>query len=144
MKIKQLQWNKLNRAYMVHDSVCYWVREKKTGWAVQVSTRNGARVDDLPAQTTEDEAKLMAQKHFESLVAIEEPAPVSRFKKVPDSVVLEYFNGSEWVYAGGPFGNEAMAWASLGGDDVNYRTIEGRTIDGNGKILTSKQEIKKK
>ena len=48
-------------------------------------------------------------------------------------VKVEYFNGKDWVYAGGPFINENMAWISLGGDDLNYRTV-----DSEGKVLTDK------
>lgn len=51
-------------------------------------------------------------------------------------IKLEYFNGTDWVAAGGPFGNEAMAWVSLGGDDVNYRTVDAAT----GKVLTDKSK----
>jgi len=47
---------------------------------------------------------------------------------------LEYFNGNEWVYAGGPWQNEAMIWVSLGGDDVNYRTVDNIT----GEVVTDK------
>lgn len=53
-------------------------------------------------------------------------------------VKIEYFNGKEWVPAGGPFGNEAFAWVSLGGDDLNYRTV-----DENGKVLTDKSACNK-
>lgn len=49
---------------------------------------------------------------------------------------LEYFNGTEWVFAG-EFHNELIAWISLGGDDRNYRTI-----DSNGNILTDKSVTK--
>lgn len=48
-------------------------------------------------------------------------------------VKLEYFNGKEWVDAGGPFGNEAIAWVSLGDDCMNYRTVDVAT----GKVLTT-------
>ncbi len=47
-------------------------------------------------------------------------------------VNLEYYNGKEWVPAGGPFGNDQMAWVSLGGDSLNYRTVDSET----GDILT--------
>ena len=51
---------------------------------------------------------------------------------------LEYWDGEEWVIAGGPFYNEEMAWVSLGGDDVNYRTV---TFPPGGKVvLTDKRE----
>lgn len=49
-------------------------------------------------------------------------------------VVIEYFNGEKWVPAGGPFVNEAWAWLSLGGDDLNYRTVDQAT----GKVITNK------
>ncbi len=49
-------------------------------------------------------------------------------------VNLEYFNGEEWVSAGGPFGNETIAWISLGGDNLNYRTVNAET----GEVLTDK------
>lgn len=52
-------------------------------------------------------------------------------------VKLEYFNGKEWVDAG-VFPNERIAWISLGGDDVNYRTV-----DEDGNVLTDKSlEVK--
>lgn len=47
---------------------------------------------------------------------------------------LEYFNGKEWVSAGGEFYNEMIAWCSLGGDDFNYRTVNKET----GEVLTDK------
>ena len=47
---------------------------------------------------------------------------------------LEYWNGNDWVPAGGGFGNERIAWISLGGDDFNYRTVDADT----GKVLTDK------
>lgn len=49
-------------------------------------------------------------------------------------IELQYFNGTEWVWAG-EYPQEWMAWVSLGGDDLNYRTV-----DENGKILTDKSE----
>ena len=52
-------------------------------------------------------------------------------------VQLQYWNGAEWTDVGHPFTNEFIAWVSLGGDDLNYRTIEIET----GKVLTSKQYI---
>lgn len=57
--------------------------------------------------------------------------PISRRRET--MVKLEYFNGKEWVFAGGPFYNETMAWVSLGGDDLNYRTV-----DDDGNVLTEK------
>ena len=47
-------------------------------------------------------------------------------------ITLEYFNGKEWINTG-RFNNEWMCWASLGGDNYNYRTV-----DENGKVLTDK------
>ena len=49
-------------------------------------------------------------------------------------VCLEYFNGHNWVAAGGPFFNENIAWISLGGDNLNYRTVTQ-----SGIVITSKQ-----
>ena len=51
-------------------------------------------------------------------------------------VILEYFNGKKWVRCGSEFGNEAIAWASLGGDDFNYRTVDVET----GNVLTDKSQ----
>lgn len=50
-------------------------------------------------------------------------------------VYVQYWNGSEWISAGGPFGNETVALMTLGGDNYNYRTV-----DENGKVLTSYKE----
>ena len=47
-------------------------------------------------------------------------------------VHLQYFNGKKWVYTGGPFNNEEMAWISLGADNLNYRTVDEAT----GEVLT--------
>lgn len=47
-------------------------------------------------------------------------------------VQLQYFNGMAWVDCG-EFGNEEIAWISLGGDDRDYRTL-----DSSGKVLTDK------
>ena len=52
-------------------------------------------------------------------------------------IQLQYWNGVEWTDVGSPFGNEIIAWVSLGGDDINYRTVEVET----GRVLTSKQYI---
>lgn len=51
-------------------------------------------------------------------------------------VYLQYWNGKEWVPASGCFGNENIAWISLGGDDFNYRSIDNDT----GKVLTDKSD----
>ncbi len=48
-------------------------------------------------------------------------------------IKLEYFDGDEWLEVG-QFGNENIAWISLGGDDMNYRTVDMDT----GKTLTDK------
>jgi hypothetical protein len=47
-------------------------------------------------------------------------------------IELQYFNGTEFTTVS-TWGNEQIAWATLGGDDYNYRTI-----DENGKVLTDK------
>lgn len=47
-------------------------------------------------------------------------------------VKIEYFNGKEWVSAGGPFGDEELAWISLGGDNLDHRTVDADT----NKVLT--------
>jgi len=52
-------------------------------------------------------------------------------------VHLEYFNGESWIPAGGPFGNEMIAWLSLDGDDLNYRTVNTDT----GEVLTDKSKV---
>ena len=48
-------------------------------------------------------------------------------------IILEYYDGDEWVQVGPPWHNEWIAWLSLHGDDDNYRTV-----DSNGKVLTDK------
>ena len=45
-------------------------------------------------------------------------------------ITLEYFNGKEWVRAG-EFHSEHIAWISLGGVNLNYRTV-----NEDGKVLT--------
>lgn len=49
-------------------------------------------------------------------------------------VCLEYFNGTKWIGCG-EFNNERIAWISLGGDDLNYRTVDIAT----GDVLTDKR-----
>ena len=49
-------------------------------------------------------------------------------------VELQYFNGTLWVNTG-QWIKEDLAWASLGGDDYNYRTI-----DEDGRVLTDKSK----
>lgn len=53
-------------------------------------------------------------------------------------ITLEYFNGTEWVFAG-KYGNEHIAWSSLGSDYVGYRTV-----NENGKVLTDKSAKEEK
>lgn len=48
-------------------------------------------------------------------------------------IALEYFNGKEWIFVDKWY-TEEIAWATLGSDNLNYRTI-----DENGKVLTDKQ-----
>ena len=52
-------------------------------------------------------------------------------------VRLEYFNGEKWVPCG-EFGNEMIAWISLGSDNLDYRTVDIET----GDVLTDKSRIK--
>lgn len=47
-------------------------------------------------------------------------------------ITLEYFDGKKWVHVG-KYAQEWIAWATLGGDNINYRTL-----DPNGKVLTDK------
>ena len=54
-----------------------------------------------------------------------------------ERVMLQYYNGSKWVDASGPFGNEQMAWVSLGEDNRGYRTI-GRDT---GTVFTDKNKM---
>jgi len=49
---------------------------------------------------------------------------------------LQYFNETDWIECGKWY-NENLAWASLGGDDINYRTI-----DKFGNVLTDKRMAK--
>lgn len=51
-------------------------------------------------------------------------------------IKLQYNNGHQWIDCG-EFYNENIAWMSLGGDDLNYRTI-----DLTGKVLTDKSSRK--
>ena len=48
-------------------------------------------------------------------------------------IKLEYFNGKEWVDCG-KFHSEHIAWISLGGDNLNYRTVDIKS----GLVLTDK------
>lgn len=50
-------------------------------------------------------------------------------------IQLQYWDGLKWIDVGTPWANERIAWISLGGDDVNYRTINIKT----GKVLTDKR-----
>lgn len=45
-------------------------------------------------------------------------------------ITLQYFNGTEWIFISEWY-NEALAWACLGTDNRNYRTM-----DAQGKVLT--------
>ena len=49
-------------------------------------------------------------------------------------IQLQYWNGTEWIDIGEPWHDEFIAWISLGGDDINYRTLDIKT----GKVLTDK------
>ena len=53
-----------------------------------------------------------------------------------DEVALEYWNGREWVNCG-YWASEHIAWISLGGDDMNYRTVDTRTKE----VLTDKRRL---
>ena len=48
-------------------------------------------------------------------------------------IELQYFNGTELIRVS-TWGNEQIAWATVGGDDYNYRTI-----NEDGKVLTDKR-----
>jgi hypothetical protein len=50
-----------------------------------------------------------------------------------EMITLQYYNGKEWVDCG-EFDNEQIAWISLGGDDMNYRTA----LKQSGIVLTDK------
>ena len=54
-------------------------------------------------------------------------------KTPTETVRLEYWNGVQWVPCGAFF-NERNAWISLGGDDMDYRTL-----DSAGNVLTDKR-----
>jgi expansin (peptidoglycan-binding protein) len=56
-------------------------------------------------------------------------------KEINPMVILEYFNGKEWVFVS-RWVAEHLAWISLGGDDYNYRTK-----DVTGNILTDKSTL---
>ena len=51
---------------------------------------------------------------------------------------LQYLSNGNWIDCG-EFNNERIAWMTLGGDNLNYRTI-----DENGVVLTdnSKKDFK--
>jgi hypothetical protein len=49
-------------------------------------------------------------------------------------ITLQYNNGKEWINVD-EWNHESLAWASLGGDNLNYRTI-----DEKGKVLTDKSK----
>jgi hypothetical protein len=48
-------------------------------------------------------------------------------------ITLQYLSRGKWIDVG-VFGNERMAWISLGGDDLNYRTVDKELT----KVLTDK------
>lgn len=48
-------------------------------------------------------------------------------------IKLEYWNGKEWIFVE-EWSNERLAWISLGGDNINYRTV-----DAKGNVLTDKR-----
>lgn len=48
-------------------------------------------------------------------------------------ITLQYLSRGKWIDVG-VFGNERIAWISLGGDDFNYRTVDKEL----GKVLTDK------
>lgn len=50
-------------------------------------------------------------------------------------VKLQYWDGESWVDCG-KFANERFAWISLGGDNVNYRTV-----DSKGKVLRDNRPL---
>ena len=50
-------------------------------------------------------------------------------------IQLQYWNGTKWIDIGEPWTHECIAWVSLGGDDINYRTVDTET----GKVLTDKR-----
>lgn len=54
-------------------------------------------------------------------------------KATDPNIHLEYFNGATWTRVNS-WHNEWSAWMSLGGDDLNYRTV-----DSSGKVLTDKR-----
>lgn len=49
-------------------------------------------------------------------------------------ITLQYFNGTKWIDVG-EWIKEEFAWASLGKDNFNYRTV-----NENGKVLTDKSQ----
>lgn len=48
-------------------------------------------------------------------------------------IELQFLNKKEWTTIS-KWEHEYIAWISLGGDDINYRTIQ------NGKVLTDKSK----
>lgn len=54
-------------------------------------------------------------------------------RKKPANIHLQYFNGRHWVLVS-QWQSETLAWASLGTDDLNYRTVDSST----GRVLTDK------
>ncbi len=67
-------------------------------------------------------------KKIDSIINLKQEQSIKMIK-------LEYYNGNQWV-ACGEWASEKLAWVSLGGDDLNYRTVEAET----GKVLTDKSK----
>jgi len=51
-------------------------------------------------------------------------------------IELQYFDGQKWETVS-TWHNEMTAWFSLGGDDLNYRTINSK-----GEVLTDKNKAR--
>lgn len=56
------------------------------------------------------------------------------------TIQLEYWNGEYWSKVGDPWVLEKIAWISLGGYELNYRTVDLTT----GKVLTDMRDDKTK
>jgi len=52
------------------------------------------------------------------------------------NVRLEYWNGKKFIVCG-DFYNDQLAWVSLGGDDVNYRTVDIKSNE----VITNKKKL---
>lgn len=53
-------------------------------------------------------------------------------------IKLQYWSNEKWIDCG-EFHHEGTAWVSLGGDDLNYRTVDKET----GVTLSDRREPKK-